>query len=250
MILSVRAHGEHGAIVGTLTEEAGRLTGYVRGGHSRALRPVLMAGNRVAARFRARTAEQMPGLTVELVTSRAPLWSEPMAAAGIEWVTALTAFALGEGQADAELWSALDGTLEAIAHAPGARGWAPAMVRYELILLARLGYGLALDRCVETGATDDLAWVSPKTGCAVSRAVGAPFADRLLALPDFLTGGTGADWPAIAAGFALSGHFLERHLPDERRRDLYAARDRLVAQVRGLGRDPSPPACPDPSAPA
>ncbi len=230
----MRPHGEHGAIVGALTEAAGRLTGYVRGGHSRALRPVLMAGNRVAARFRARTPEQMPGLTVELVTSRAPLWSEPMAAAGIEWVTALTSFALAEGQADAELWSALDGTLEAIAQAPGARGWAPAVVRYELILLARLGYGLALDRCVETGATGDLSWVSPKTGRAVSRTVGAPFADRLLPLPGFLTGGAEADWRAIAAGFALSGHFLERHLPDERGRDLYAARGRLVTQVRGL----------------
>ena len=234
LILSVRPHGEHGAIVGALTEEAGRLTGYARGGRSRALRPVLMAGNRVAARFRARTAEQMPELTVELVASRAPLWSEPLAAAGIEWVTALTAFALAEGQSDCELWSALDATLEAIAQAPGARGWAPAVVRYELILLARLGYGLALDRCVETGAMEDLAWVSPKTGRAVSRAVGAPYADKLFPLPSFLKDGGAAEWPEIGQGLTLSGHFLQRHLPDERGRDLYAARDRLVTQLRGL----------------
>ena len=234
VILSVRPHGEHGAIVGALTEEAGRLTGYVRGGRSRALRPVLMAGNRVAARFRARTAEQMPGLTVELVASRAPLWSEPLAAAGIEWVTALTAFALAEGQPDVSVWAALDGTLEAIAQAPSARGWVPAVVRFELILLARLGYGLALDRCLETGATDDLAWVSPKSGRAVSRAVGDPFADKLFALPAFLTSGGAAGWEEVRQGLTLSGHFLRRHLPDERGRDLYAARDRLVTQVRGL----------------
>lgn len=234
LILSVRPHGEHGAIVGALTREAGRLVGYVRGGRSRSLRPVLMAGNQVAACFRARTAEQMPGLTVELVTSRAPLWSEPLAAAGIEWVTALTAFALVEGQPDPEIWEALEGTLEAIAQAPGARRWAPAVVRYELILLARLGYGLALDRCAETGASDDLAWVSPNTGRAVSAAVGSPYAERLLPLPAFLRDGGEADWRDIMQGLALSGHFLQRHLPDERGRGLYAARDRLVTQVRGL----------------
>lgn len=236
LILSVRGHGEHGAIVGALTEEAGRLTGFVRGGQGRALRPVLMAGNTVAARFRARTAEQMPGLTVELVISRAPLWSEPLAAAGIEWVTALTAFAVAEGQPDAAIWSALAATLEAIAQAAGARGWVPAIVRYELILLARLGYGLALDRCVETGTTEDLAWVSPKSGRAVCRPVGAPLAVRLLPLPAFLTTGGEAGWRELGEGLMLSGHFLQRHLPDERGRDLYAARDRLVTQVRGLAR--------------
>ena len=236
LILSVRPHGEHGAIVGALTEEAGRLTGYVRGGRSRALRPVLMAGNRVVARFRARTAEQMPGLTVELVASRAPLWPEPLAAAGIEWVTALTAFALAEGQPDAAIWWALEATLESIAQAPGARGWVPAIVRYELILLARLGYGLALERCGESGAADDLAWVSPKTGRAVCRSVGTPYADRLLPMPGFLVEGGPPSWRDIADGLALSGHFLRRHLPDERGRDLYAARDRLVTQIRGLAR--------------
>lgn len=235
LILSVRPHGEHGAIVSILTERAGRLTGYVRGGRSRALRPVLMAGNRVAARMQARTAEQMPGLTVELLTSRAPFWSDPLAAAAIEWVTALTAFALAEGQPDDDVWHAIDGVLEAIAQAPGARGWAPGVVRYELILLSRLGYGLSLDRCAVTGTTDDLIWVSPRSGQAVSRVTGAPFADRLLPLPAFLSGGS-ANWPEIVDGFALSGHFLQRHLPDERGRDLYAARDRLMMQVRALAR--------------
>lgn len=234
LIVSVRAHGEHGAIVGALTREVGRLVGYVRGGRSRALRPVLMAGNQVVARFRARTTEQMPGLTVELVLSRAPLWFEPLAAAGIEWVTALTAFALAEGQPDGELFDALDATLEAIAHAPGAREWLPSVVRYELILLARLGYGLALDRCGESGATEGLAWVSPKTGRAVSEVVGEPYANRLLRLPRFLLEAVPPQWSDIVDGLTLSGHFLNQHLPDDRRRELYAARDRLVMQVRGL----------------
>lgn len=234
LILSVRAHGEHGAIVGALTREAGRLTGYVRGGHSRTLRPVLMAGNLVDAGFRARTADQMAALTVELVASRAPLWSEPLAAAGIEWVTALTAFAVAEGQPDEAIWEVLNATLEAIAQSTGARGWVPAVVQYELILLKRLGYGLALDRCVETGVTTDLAWVSPKSGRAVCRAVGEPLKSKLLKLPPFLAGDGAAGWRDIADGLILSGHFLRRHLPDDRDRNLYAARERLVMQVRGL----------------
>ncbi len=231
LVLSVRPHGETGSIAATLTQDSGLLTGFVPGGRSRQTRPVLMPGNTVLARYRARTDTQLPSLTVELITSRAPLWSEPLAAAGMEWVTALTAFALGEGQPDAALWSALDGTLEAMAQAPTARGWVPSIVRYELILLARLGYGLALDRCAETGVTSDLTWVSPRTGRAVSRQVGAGWADRLLPLPAFLSTRTVPNWRDIADGLALSGHFLRKHLPDSRGRDLYAARDRLVAQV-------------------
>jgi DNA repair protein RecO (recombination protein O) len=145
IICAVRAHGEHGAIVRALTPGEGVQAGYVRGGKSRRLRPVLVPGNLVAADYRARADAQLPHLTVELIHSRAFLLSEPLAAAGIEWATALTAAALPEGQPYPPLFEGLDGLLTAIEAAPSARGWAAALVRYELLLLGELGFGLDAD---------------------------------------------------------------------------------------------------------
>ena len=142
IICAVRSHGEHGAIVRALTPGEGIQPGYVRGGKSRRLRPVLVPGNLVEADYRSRTEEQLAHLTVELVHSRAFLLSEPLASAGIEWATALTAAALPEGQPYPRLFEGLDGLLTAIEAAPSARGWAAALVRYELLLLGELGFGL------------------------------------------------------------------------------------------------------------
>jgi DNA repair protein RecO (recombination protein O) len=142
IIVAVRPHGEHGAIVRALTPEEGLRPGYVRGGKSRRLRPVLVPGNLVQAEYRARTEEQLPHLSVELIHSRAFLLSEPLAAAAIDWATALSAAALPEGQPYPALYQGLDGMLAAIEAAPSARGWALALVRYELLLLAHLGFGL------------------------------------------------------------------------------------------------------------
>jgi DNA repair protein RecO (recombination protein O) len=142
IICAVRAHGEHGAIVRALTPGEGIQAGYVRGGKSRRLRPVLVPGNLVEADYRSRTEEQLAHLTVELVHSRAFLLSEPLASAGIAWATALTAAALPEGQPYPRLYEGLDGLLTAIEAAPSARGWAAALVRYELLLLGQLGFGL------------------------------------------------------------------------------------------------------------
>src|SRR5438105_15274104 len=114
IVCAVRAHGEHGAIVRALTPDDGLLAGYVRGGLSRRLRPVLMPGNLVRAEYRARTEEQLPALTVELSESRAGMMSEALPAAAIEWVTALTAAALPEGQPYPNLHGALDGVLAAV----------------------------------------------------------------------------------------------------------------------------------------
>jgi DNA repair protein RecO (recombination protein O) len=141
IICAVRAHGEHGAIVRALTPGEGIQPGYVRGGKSRRLRPVLVPGNLVEADYRSRTEEQLAHLTVELVHSRAFLLSEPFASAGIEWATALTAAALPEAQPYPRLFEGLDGLLTAIEAAPSARGWAAALVRYETLLLAELGFG-------------------------------------------------------------------------------------------------------------
>jgi DNA repair protein RecO (recombination protein O) len=142
IICAVRGHGEHGAIVRALTPDEGVQPGYVRGGKSRRLRPVLVPGNLVQADYRARTEDQLAHLSVEMIHSRAFLLSEPLAAAGIEWSTALTAAALPEGQPYPRLFEGLDGLLAAIEAAPSARGWAAALVRYELLLLGELGFGL------------------------------------------------------------------------------------------------------------
>ncbi|HEX4693296.1 DNA repair protein RecO [Sphingomonas sp.] len=192
LILGVRQHGEHGAIVRAVTREAGMLAGYVRGGRSRAIRPVLQPANLVMGEWRARTEEQLAGLTVELVHSRAPLYGEPLAAAALEWVTALTAVALPEGQPYPRLYAALDAMIAAIEAAPAARGWAVALVRYEDLMLAELGYALEQ--------------------------------------PPVVDGASG--WAAILTGLAETGAAIEAHLLTDRRAEALAARARLVDRLK------------------
>lgn len=141
LVLSSRAHGEHGAVLRALTPDHGLQAGYVRGGRSRRLRPVLLPGNLIQAEFRARVEEQLAAATVELAQSRAPLLTEPLPAAAIEWICALTAVTLPEGHPYPPLWQGLSGVLDAIEHAPSARGWTPALLRYEQLLLEQMGYG-------------------------------------------------------------------------------------------------------------
>lgn len=233
IVCGVRAHGEHGAIVRALTAERGLIAGYVRGGRSRRLRPVLLPGNIVRGEWRARTEEQLPALTVELIESRAPLLAEPLAAAAIEWATALSATVLPESLPYPYLYSALDGVLAAIVAAPAARGWATALVRYELLLLAELGFGLDLSGCV-AGGEGALAYVSPKSGGAVSEAAGRQYRERLLALPRFLIDGDAAGWGDVLAGLVLTGYFLERDVLQGRSADILAARERLIDRLKRI----------------
>jgi DNA repair protein RecO (recombination protein O) len=142
IILSLRAHGEHGAVVRMLTPGQGLVAAYVRGARGRRMRPVLLAGNAVDARLSSRTEAQLPQAEVELTRSRATLMTEPLPAAAILWVSALTAQVLPEHQAYPALYEGLDGLLEAIGAAPSASGWGPALLGYELLLLAELGFGL------------------------------------------------------------------------------------------------------------
>lgn len=232
ILLSIRPHGEHGAVARALTESDGLQPGYVRGGRSRALRPVLQPANLILGEWRSRTDEQLAALTLELIHSRAPLFGEPLPAVALQWATALTASTLPEAQPYPRLYGALDGVLAAIEAAPAARGWATAMVRYELLLLAELGFGLDLDHCAATGATQDLAFVSPKSGIAVSRAGGQGYEDRLLRLPRFLTEGGPAEWGDILDALRLTGHFLERDLLIGRSADILATRTRLVDRLK------------------
>ena len=231
LILAVRAHGEHGAVVRALTADHGLQPGYVRGGRSTRLRPVLQPGNVVLGEWRARTDSQLAALTVELIHSRAPLFERPLPAAAIDWVTALTAAALPEAQPYPAVYATLAAILDAIEAAPAARDWAAALVRYELLLLAELGFGLDFSQCAATGVTDDLAWVSPNSGAAVSAAAGDAYRDRLLRLPAFLHHGGVGDWPQIVDGLRLTGHFLARDLLTGRPADALAARARLVDRL-------------------
>ncbi|WP_106639062.1 DNA repair protein RecO [Allosphingosinicella vermicomposti] len=231
IVLSLRSHGEHGAIARLLTPEAGMQAGYVRGGRSRRLKPVLIPGNIVQAEYRARTEEQLAQLSVELIASRAPLFSEALPAAAIDWAAALSATALPEGQPYPRLYDALDGLLAAIEAAPSAKGWAAALVRYELLVLAELGFGLDLTECAATGRRDGLVFVSPKSGRAVSGEGAGEYRDRLLPLPAFLTGGE-ADWDGIFDGLRLTGHFLSRDVLIDRQSEALAARDRLIDRLK------------------
>jgi DNA repair protein RecO (recombination protein O) len=232
IICAVRAHGEHGAIVRALTQEAGLLPGYVQGGRSSRMRPVLIPGNVVRASFRARTAEQLASLSVELVQSRGPLLGEPLPAAAIDWACAFTAATLPEGHPYPALYSALEAVLDAVEAAPAARGWAVALVSYELLVLAELGFGLDLSECAVTGAKQGLAYVSPRTGRAVSVEGAGAHAQRLLPLPAFLVEGGEAGWPDILTGFTLTGHFIAHNLVDRRHADILAARERLIERLK------------------
>jgi len=235
IVCALRSHGEHGAIVRLMTPDQGLVAAYVRGARGRRMRPVLMAGNVVQAQLSARTEDQLPQATVELIHSRGPLLSEPLPAAAIEWVTVLTATALPEGQPYPPLYEALAGLLDAIDAAPSAVGWGAALVRFELLLLAELGFGLDLDRCAVTGTNDGLVAVSPKSGRAVSAAEAEPYADKLLSLPRFVREGGRASWNEIGDGLDLTGHFLLRDILTHRSRPIVEARERLVDRLRRAG---------------
>ena len=199
------------------------------------MRPVLVPGNLVEARLRSRTEDQLAHADIELSHSRAPLLTEPLAASAIDWITALTAIALAEGHPYPRIHAALDGLLAAIEAAPSALGWASSLVRYELLLLAELGFGLDLERCAVNETNDDLVAVSPRSGRAVSASAAQPYSGKLLPLPRFLIDGGQGDWSQVDDGLALTGHFLERDLLTGRSAGLAPARSRLLDRLRRAG---------------
>jgi DNA repair protein RecO (recombination protein O) len=146
IVCAARPHGETAAIARMLTAEAGIVAAYVAGGRGREMRPVLIPGNAVEADIRSKSESQLPFARVELVTSRGPWLSEPLPAAAISWVTALTAMALPERQPFPALYDAVSALLEAICVAPSARGWALPLLSYEVLLLRELGYGVPVNR--------------------------------------------------------------------------------------------------------
>ena len=230
IVLNVRTHGEASAIAEVLSERRGRWSGLVRGGRSRAMRPVLQPGNVVVARWRARTEDHLGSFTLEPVVLRAgALIDDPLRLAGLISLMALLKL-LPEREPHPRIHDALLVTLDAL----GDDGiWPAVLVRFELGLLDELGYGLDLARCAVTGATDALIYVSPKTGRAVSHAAGEPWKERLLPLPGFLRGDR--DAPPTAAdirdGLRLSGFFLDRFLLGPRGLALPDSRARILAHL-------------------
>jgi DNA repair protein RecO (recombination protein O) len=231
-VLASRRHGESGAIVEFLTSEHGLHAGLVRGGQSAKLRAVLQPGNEVAAVWRGRLSEHLGTITCELVRPYAAgMLDDPDRLAALAAGVALVAAALPEREPNPEVFLSFGGLLNAL---DSAIDWPARYVGWERDLLAALGFGLDLDRCAVSGVTTDLAYVSPRTGRAVSRAFGLPYHDKLLALPDFLWRNEPADLRQIALGLAVTEHFLTHHVFRPQGRTLPAARLRLTQRVRVL----------------
>lgn len=230
-VLAMRLHGETSAILEVFTARHGRHFGVVRGGASRRMAAVLQPGGQVAVAWRARLNEHIGAFTVEPVRARAALLGAREGLAGLNAVCALLHVALPEREAHGGLWQETVRLLDAFEAGPG---WAADYLRWEVGLLEALGFGLDLARCAVTGGREDLAFVSPRTGRAVGRAAAGEWAARLLPLPPVLLGQGPATAADLAAGFALTGHFLARGLaPVLGERGMPEARQRLIALLAG-----------------
>lgn len=226
IVLAARAHGEGHAVASVLARGHGHWRGHVRGGSSKAGRAVWQPGNRVAIRWTARLADQLGHFAGELEDAAAArALDDPAALAVLSAACAVAEGALPEREPHPLAFSGLASLLERIGEGDAL---APDYVRWEVALLAELGYGLDLSACAVTGATADLAFVSPRTGRAVSRAAAAPWADRLLPLPPFLLGNAEIGEGDVAAGLRLTAHFLARDVFGLRHLALPPARLRLA----------------------
>jgi DNA repair protein RecO (recombination protein O) len=229
-VVAVRRHGESALIVELLTGAHGRHLGLVRGGQSPKMRAVVQPGNEVAAAWRARLSEHLGIIACELVRAHAARFiDDPDRLAGLAAAAALVAVTLPEREPHADVFAAFAALLKAL---DSAADWPARYVEWECRLLAALGFGLDLTRCAATGATAGLAYVSPRTGRAVSRAAGHPYHDKLLPLPAFLWRDAFADGSEIALGMSLTEHFLLHHVLLPHGRTLPPARTRLAQRMR------------------
>lgn len=224
LVIGARKHGETSVILELMTRAHGRHLGVVRGGRSKALRPVLQSGNLVVASWRARLEDHMGAFTVEPLASRAARYLDKSAALhGAATLAALLRL-LPERDPQGDLFEMADAIAGRLDSPEAA---APMLARFELALLAALGFGLDLERCALTGARDDLAYVSPKSGRAVTRAAGAPWREKLLPYPRFLQDPqAAAPSDALNQAFRLTGYFLIR--------DVFAPRGAALPPSRAL----------------
>lgn len=231
IVLSARKHGESSAIVSVLTAEHGRHAGLVRGGSGSRMRGVLEPGNRVRVTWRARLEEHLGSFTQcdMMANVSAGLLDDPLRLAALQALCAVAEAALPERERHRAVYVGMLDLLGIL----GGDTWAGHYVRWELALLTDLGFGLDLSTCAATGSNDDLAFVSPKSGRAVSASAGEPYRDRLLALPDFLLLNAQRE-PGVgdvAAGLALTGYFLDRHVLAPHGKTLPLARGRLLDRL-------------------
>ena len=234
-VLAARPHGETGAIVEILTAQHGRWAAHVAGAAGRRLRPILQPGSRVRVAYRSRVADQLGSARLEGEGEGASaLFDDPLALSALAAASAVIAGALPEREPHAGAFFAFEALVAALAM---PEIWPAVLVRFEMGLLQELGFGLDLSRCAVTGTADDLVWVSPRTGRAVSRAAGEPYRDRLLALPPFLLSAQQGLAPGdIAAGLALTGRFLQDFVFAALNRPLPPARARLIEKLGEAGR--------------
>jgi DNA repair protein RecO (recombination protein O) len=237
IVLGARRHGESALIVQLLTREHGRHLGLVRSGQGPKLRGVFEIGNRLAATWKARLAEHLGQLSGELLRSyAAALLDDPARLACLSAAAALAESTLPEREPHPRAFASFSALLDSLA---ADDGWAIRYVEWELTLLAELGFGLDLTRCAATGETENLVYVSPKSGQAVSAKAGAPYRGRLLALPRFLLPG-GSDAAAtpddVLDALALADHFLERRVFAPHDRKTPAARTRFVEILQRMAK--------------
>jgi len=230
IVLGVKRHGEASVIVELMTRGHGRHLGLVRGGSGSRMRPILQPGNTVTATWRARLDEHLGNYTVEGVRLRSSLFlGASHAVYGLTHLASLTRL-LPERDPHQDVYEILEGILDRLDDADQA---GPLVVRYELMMLAELGFGLDLSQCAATGGTADLVYVSPKSGRAVSREAGEPWQDKLMRLPRFLTDQNEEKPPAtdVADGFEITGFFLARHLFEPRGLEVPEARRQFIAAI-------------------
>ena len=232
IVLGVRRHGESSAIVELLTREHGRHLGLVRGGAGSRMRPLLQPGNSVTAVWRARLDEHLGYYMLEGTRLRAAtVLASSFAVYGVTHLASLARL-LPERDPHLDIYQMLERILDDFDEAGEA---AAHLIRFELAMLAELGFGLDLENCAATGETTELIYVSPKSGGAVSRRAGEPFRDRLLRLPPFLrqTQDGRNDWSDqdLQDGFRLTGLFLLRHVLEPRGQGHSDARDGFINAI-------------------
>jgi DNA repair protein RecO (recombination protein O) len=230
IVLSLKPHGEHGIILEALTHMHGRHLGLVHGGASSKRRAAIQPGNSVKLHWRARLSEHLGSYTAELTRARvADMFEKRETLTGLNAFTSVASAVLPERERHTPTYEGAVALLDAMT-AHDFSEWAPLFVRWELGLLDELGFGLDLARCAATGATDDLIYVSPRTGRAVSANAGAEYREKLLALPPFLLGRQ-AQPPKEAdlqAGLALTAHFLEQSVLAPHHKTVPESRARLT----------------------
>ncbi len=225
IILSVRRHGENGAVISLLTQNNGRRVGYVRGAFSSKNRGTLEVGNIVDANLRARSDDSLGTLALELVRSTAArIMQDALKLSALQSACGLCDQAIPEKEGDQGVYNGLLALLDILE----GEAWAAGYIMWEVALLKELGFSLDLSKCAGGGDDTALAYVSPKSGKAVSFDAGAPYKDKLLSLPDFLKPqGGSADNENIAKGLAMTGYFLEHWVFVHHNRGLPEARNRL-----------------------